>query len=59
MYMHTILCIHFPVTIITVLVTHSCVWIVLDMWPLYCTHSHHFRYTMYMYHESHCMLKPL
>ena len=27
MHMFTILCIHFNVTIITVLVTHSCVWI--------------------------------
>ena len=34
-YMHTMLCIHFNVTIITVLVTHSCVWIVLVVFVLY------------------------
>ncbi len=31
MYMHITLCIHFHVTIVTVLVTHSCVWIVAGL----------------------------
>ena len=55
MYMHIILCIHFNVTIVTVLVTHSCVWIVagLVVFVLYSFSSLTFdALYIYTYHAS-------
>ena len=55
MYMHIILCIHFHVTIVTVLETHSCVWIVagLVVFVLYSFSSLTFdALYIYTYHTS-------
>ena len=57
MYMHIILCIHFHVTVVTVLVTHSCVWIVagLVVFVLYSFSSLTFD-ALYIYVP--CITKP-
>ena len=62
MCMHTILCIHFHVTIVTVLVTHSCVWIVagpvtsvLYSFSSLTLDTLYINIRTYMYHASHYM----